>query len=190
MLDTSTAGLFELAATGDLDLHAEAGTITVEPVRLAALIRTRTHDDLALRVELARQCRRALRDLLARTPATGRWETALVERRPLVCRRPGGPRFATYGIEYHAVVLSAGWVATHALGRVDEFPELGTLPIGPTLHDGLCGLDGVGAARHARALFGGGSHRLTRWVRVDPRVWPVTLPDDVARHVNGPVDDA
>lgn len=123
----------------------------------------------------------ALRDYLAARPVSAYWSQARTQHRPIVSGRRGRRVWANFGIHYHSVAFSASWLAAWANAQ----PGAEILPVGAALLSALLELDGVDEQHHVTPLGdGGGSHRLSGWVRVDPSLWTVAVPDDVSELIN------
>jgi hypothetical protein len=187
LLGMSRAALGEAILDGTLDAIVVGGRIHLSPARLQLAALSQQTEHAARMLNWRRQGRRALAGLLAERDLTGDWELSREQRRPLVCRRPGG-RSVNYGIGYHSVVLNPSWVGLWASDHRGEFPELAALPTGPVLERALCELPGVSAVSYASPLVEGArpQHRVRGWVRVDPAVWELRVPDDIAEAVGPP----
>jgi hypothetical protein len=183
MLGITSAEVSALVADGALTAVTALTCTLICPASLQehAVARLTADTTRAMRQRAALST--ALRAYLAATPVTAHWAQARTERRPLVCNRQGRRVWINFGIRYHSVVFSASWLATWAAANLDG----AVLPVGSALVEALVSLGGVSPHHHATALVDdGASHRLSGWVRVDPQVWPVVVPDDVDALVRTP----
>lgn len=188
ILNLSPAGLIDAIGTGRLSGIVVDGQAWVIAEQLQAEVIEAATTGLHRTVELRTLARTALRAYLADRPVVDEWEIARDEHRPLVCARRGA-RWTHFGIEYHTVALSATWLAAWSVEPPvrERLPEMAGLPVGDVLLRALLGLPGVAPARFVRGLASGEStHRLSGWIKVDPRIWTLTIPGYVADAVANP----
>jgi hypothetical protein len=186
LVNRSADGLVAMILAGRLDAVVRAGELHVPTAQLQQVARDLITDDTMRTLTLRTQTRIALRAYLDDVEVTDDWDIARAEFRPLVTARRGH-RHLSYGIEYHGVVLHPGWVARWALDRRPAYPELATLPTGPTLRLAMAELSGVDEVHHAVPLNRPGTptHRIHGWVRLNAREWPLNVPDAIADVVDG-----
>lgn len=191
VLNLSLSGLIEAMGAGDLDGVIVGGQVYVvaEQVQLRLLDEVRRGTTAV--TETRTLVRTALRGFLADRPVVALWDEAIGDRRPLVCARRGATR-VHYGIEFHSVVMKVQWLVEYSTDPQvrARHPEIAGLPAGPVLARAVAEMPGVSQVRYATPLADQGeldpqSHRLSGWVRLDPQVWALRLPDGIARLVNG-----
>lgn len=191
VLNLSPAGLLDAMAAGCLDGVIVDGRVHVvaEQVQLRALDEMRR--GAARAVELRTQARAVLRAYLDTHPVVVLWDEAIGDHRPLVCARRGATR-VHYGLQYHSVVMKTSWLIEFALDPAvrQRHPEFVSLPAGAVLTRALGELPGVTPVRHATPLSeeGEAGHRLSGWVRLDPKVWPLKVPELVERLIADPLE--
>lgn len=187
LLNLSRPALLEAMAAGRLSGVIIDGKVHVNPAGLQLAVRAAAQESAAALAATAEQARLALRLYLEDRPVVALWDECRGEERPLVCARRGATH-VHYGIEYHSVVLRTQWVAMWAYQRRDVYPELASTPIGAAFDTALLTLPGVQRVQHVTPLADGESHnvRSSMWVRIDPAVWPVQVPELIAHLVDGP----
>lgn len=188
MLNVSTAGLIEAIGAGRLSGIVVDGQAWVIAEQLQAQLVEAATTGLARTVELRALARTALRAYLAETPVVDEWGIAREEGRPLVCARRGAT-WVHFGVEYHTVALNSAWLSAWSVdpGVRERVPEVAALPAGEALYRALLGLPGVDPVRYVRGLdHGEKTHRVNGWVKVDPRVWTLNIPDIVAEAIANP----
>lgn len=189
LLNVSPAGLLDEMAAGRLSGLIVDGQVWVNGPALQLAVRDAALADATQGAELRAQVRSALRAYLADQPVRALWFEHRDEGAPLVCARRG-KRFTHFGIEYHNVVITSTALALWARDNRDRFPEHASLPIGPVLEQALVRLPGVAPVRSVTPLARDEPQRkVTHAFRVDPRIWPLQVPELITRLVNNPPED-
>ncbi len=189
LLNVTPGTLHDLVLGGDLDAVVLGGRAYVNAGQLQVRARERFEMGAARTREARSLVRTALRMWLAETEVTGDWEIGRAQRRPLVCRRRGSV-FLSYGIEMHSVVFSSRylsmWVSRVGMAKA---PELASMPVGSHLASLLDDLAGLQAIHSCTPLLGSGRAKTVKgWLRVDPRVFTLNVPAEVAALIAAPQD--
>lgn len=184
-LEISGEHLTELVTDGRLDAVLVAGQVWTRPDQVRSLSGDMLTERAHTRAARLATARELLRDFLAGAPISGDYSDAAEHGAILLTARRGA-RHRTHGLHRHRLVFPLRTLSRWGADRAEQHPQFHTLPAGPVFGDTIVDLDGVADQGNVTALNDppqARPHRVRHWVAVDPALWPVTLPEALARRV-------
>lgn len=185
-LDAGPSEVWELIRGGVISAVVLDGHTWVDRAAVMRRVAEKVDQTLNIAAELREVLSVSLRAYFEANPATGEWALARSDGRPVVSSRRGRRQtWQRYGLEFHNVGFSfSRFYAWTVRNRPDA---AAVLPTERTCFEALLALDGLEPMVWITALNDpGNAHRVKRWVKVDPNLWPVRLDEATSDQVAGP----